>query len=553
MEPNERLEIHLTSQPITITSVLVVNGQPIARGRFDQIQCSEPWVTTLQDIATATRVLPEPLFLSQQDKLRSSLSNLSDLRSPSDGTKPHSRDHLPNRTRFKGSVRRQDKRSVHGNAQSTTRSSSHIPMIIEGMLHPATNDGNTCSDEAPTPGFSNVPKTPLAADAVSSATTSNTSTTNSPSALEASSATAPSASTSVACATNDNFKLNTLANAPVTQPALHAQPSARSPATMVHASPDPVTTPTAITPGVIDERTGTLLKRMEKLQSLLKSIQDQDIPVRRDHNEKVNNIYHSHLCSSYIKPASLEHFGQLLGELGNVSNALGIVYGLLSWEVFRREEERLIREESLSPKWAAKRVNDKMSEQSNRRARAKDWASDGHLTTLDALTKISHFPALRERFKAAFKQIHESRADKWQAMVAKGYRVFDFEEFLRTRVQRGDIQPASTISQTEMLALASTIDPPSPPSVSGVVETRKRPAGEADEVTGKRRWEPHPDLRRSKPALHRSTTRMPMAHAINAVHMGGEVVDERQLVYCNQAETASLQTQDFSILFLGDL
>ena len=225
MEPNERLEIHLTSQPITITSVLVVNGQPIARGRFDQIQCSEPWVTTLQDIATATRVLPEPLFLSQQDKLRSSLSNLSDLRSPSDGTKPHSRDHLPNRTRFKGSVRRQDKRSVHGNAQSTTRSSSHIPMIIEGMLHPATNDGNTCSDEAPTPGFSNVPKTPLAADAVSSATTSNvsrhtsrnvhvlqcsivqlrlilltrsastatqTSTTNSPSALEASSATAPS-------------------------------------------------------------------------------------------------------------------------------------------------------------------------------------------------------------------------------------------------------------------------------------------------------------------------------------------------------------------------
>ena len=104
-----------------------------------------------------------------------------------------------------------------------------------------------------------------------------------------------------------------------------------------------------------------------------------------------------------------------------------------------------------------------------------------------------------------------------------------------------------------MLALASTIDPPSPPSVSGVVETRKRPAGEADEVTGKRRWEPHPDLRRSKPALHRSTTRMPMAHAINAVHMGGEVVDERQLVYCNQAETASLQTQDFSILFLGDL
>ena len=194
---------------------------------------------------------------------------------------------------------------------------------------------------------------------------------------------------------------------------------------MVHASPDPVTTPTAITPGVIDERTGTLLKRMEKLQSLLKSIQDQDIPVRRDHNEKVNNIYHSHLCSSYIKPASLEHFGQLLGELGNVSNALGIVYGLLSWEVFRREEERLIREESLSPKWAAKRVslcmdpalllltclaqvNDKMSEQSNRRARAKDWASDGRraagmvfgaITTLNPASKSFAFLLLAGKSK----------------------------------------------------------------------------------------------------------------------------------------------------------
>lgn len=53
----------------------------------------------------------------------------------------------------------------------------------------------------------------------------------------------------------------------------------------------------------------------------------------------------------------MEHLGRLLGELGKLSNALGIIYSLLSWEVYRREEKRLVAEDNLSPKWAAKQVS----------------------------------------------------------------------------------------------------------------------------------------------------------------------------------------------------
>ena len=57
------------------------------------------------------------------------------------------------------------------------------------------------------------------------------------------------------------------------------------------------------------------------------------------------------------------------------------------------------------------------------------------LTTLDGLVKIAHIPALREHFTRAFKEIHEVRRQQWDHLAQHGYRVFDFEEFLRTRGQ----------------------------------------------------------------------------------------------------------------------
>jgi hypothetical protein len=128
-----------------------------------------------------------------------------------------------------------------------------------------------------------------------------------------------------------------------------------------------------------------------------------------------------------------------------------------------------------------------MAEISNRRARTKDWASDGRkaagivfgtitnlstaaqsfallvlagkcaifaalspsvrnplLTastaniTLDGLLKIAHFPALREHFRAGFSQIVASRQREWERLATEGYLVFDYKEFLRVRVGTQD-------------------------------------------------------------------------------------------------------------------
>ncbi|KAL8660348.1 MAG: hypothetical protein Q9202_006619 [Teloschistes flavicans] len=125
-------------------------------------------------------------------------------------------------------------------------------------------------------------------------------------------------------------------------------------------------------------------------------------------------------------------------------------------------------------------VNDKMAETSNRRARAKDWASDGRkaagmvfssitnlstavqsfalivlagrcfllfwrsvawaLThsadhvTIDGLLKVAHFPALRERFRTSFSRIVESRQKEWESLAAKSYLIFDYQEFFRKGV-----------------------------------------------------------------------------------------------------------------------
>jgi hypothetical protein len=54
---------------------------------------------------------------------------------------------------------------------------------------------------------------------------------------------------------------------------------------------------------------------------------------------------------------TLEQLGYALGELSNRSSLFGFIYGLLSWEVFRRIEERLIQVDGLSPKNAAKHMS----------------------------------------------------------------------------------------------------------------------------------------------------------------------------------------------------
>ena len=99
------------------------------------------------------------------------------------------------------------------------------------------------------------------------------------------------------------------------------------------------------------------LKRSKKLDQLLQRIRDQANPDLVEHNEKVKNLCDSTISFTSVVPATAEQLGHLLGDLGHVSDVLGFMYGLLSWEGFRREERRLITEEGQSARWAAKRVS----------------------------------------------------------------------------------------------------------------------------------------------------------------------------------------------------
>ena len=134
------------------------------------------------------------------------------------------------------------------------------------------------------------------------------------------------------------------------------------------------------------------IKRTQKLEALLEAIKDGDIPDKSEFNDTVRGLYQNSSVTSQ-SVTSMEQFGHILGRLGNISSAVGIIYSLLSWEVFRWEEERLVRDERRALLAAAKQVrylrsenaqllryeqvNEKMAELSNRRARTKDWASDG--------------------------------------------------------------------------------------------------------------------------------------------------------------------------------
>lgn len=98
------------------------------------------------------------------------------------------------------------------------------------------------------------------------------------------------------------------------------------------------------------------VKRRGKLDILLLRVRDQANPDLTEHNKKVESLCNSTISFSTTAPTTAEQFGKFLGDLGHVSDVLGFMYSLLSWEVFRREEERLIQEEGQSARWAAKRV-----------------------------------------------------------------------------------------------------------------------------------------------------------------------------------------------------
>ncbi|OCL13961.1 hypothetical protein AOQ84DRAFT_359334 [Glonium stellatum] len=202
-------------------------------------------------------------------------------------------------------------------------------------------------------------------------------------------------------------------------------------------------------------------KRMKKLVTLLETIRTSPIINTQEHNEKVERLYNRRNLNPYYgHTMSLTCFAAVLEKFCDSSSTISFVYGLLSWEIFRQEEERLAREENLSAIAASKAANKQMVETlTYRRAKTHDWASDGrkaakmvfdtlkHRNTidrsfavlllaanvsLDGMMKIAHFPATREKFAVAFGQIVESMAEQWNHLARSGYETFDYEQFLES-------------------------------------------------------------------------------------------------------------------------
>jgi hypothetical protein len=53
--------------------------------------------------------------------------------------------------------------------------------------------------------------------------------------------------------------------------------------------------------------------------------------------------------------------------------------------------------------------------------------------SLDYLLKIAHFPSLRLIFREQFARIIKSRTAEWERYLENGYKVFDYQAFLRLR------------------------------------------------------------------------------------------------------------------------
>ena len=99
----------------------------------------------------------------------------------------------------------------------------------------------------------------------------------------------------------------------------------------------------------------SIIRRTQKLEAQLEAIRDNCVPLRDELNDTVRQLY-QHSRASPQSVTSMEQFGHVLGRLGNTSSTVGIIYSLLCWQIFRWEEERLVREEGRALLVAAKCV-----------------------------------------------------------------------------------------------------------------------------------------------------------------------------------------------------
>ena len=399
MESGECLKISVTLEPTaTISSSLFAYGRPIANKTFREIDCAQPWVTTLQAIAGATRLSDGS---DAQPRSHHSLSPTT--HDPNLPSSPSMHDQGGPEFAYFGnhssSKRRENQWPPHARTDGSRQSIIKTPInttrsaesgtgfqSLSSHVYASVSDG--CVPSLAT-AWSNVTDVESAPDSATSSSTQlnpfedsilMSSQVSTPAALPAIIPLPPSRT--LGARTVDVVSRESTPPTAARTHSLRAHRSiAFSPTQSNEASIDvevdvlgsgsdtlagtmDISTDGSPMPSSpilsenTDRRRFTSNKRMKKLQLLLDCLRDHAVPAQQDHNDKVDKLYSNCVCSPGPIPTSMEQFGQVLGRLGNLSNTLGVVYGLLSWEIFRREEERLVEEERLSSNIAAKRVSE---------------------------------------------------------------------------------------------------------------------------------------------------------------------------------------------------
>ena len=357
MNSDECLRICLTLGPsATISSSLYARGKLIANKTFREPDCAQPWVKILQDIAGATKISDGLDTPSQSRRPLSPIATISPSSSTPFGLEPSEPD-LTYFDNLSPSRRREGHWPPHAASEGSRHSIIDTPLSTTLPTGNGTNYENVLSHvnsstfapaswSAHGPLSTNETVGPRTEDRVGRGSASHTTI----QAHDSHAQNITTRSSTPACEARVDAEVDGLGS------GLNAL--AGNMDISIQGSPMP-SSPTWSEEA--EKQRLPSCKRMKKLKLILDNIRDYVVPAQQDHNEKVDKLYSNYVCSPGPVPTSMEQFGQLLGRLGNLSNTLGVVYSLLSWEIFRREEERLVQEERQPANIAAKRVRESMT------------------------------------------------------------------------------------------------------------------------------------------------------------------------------------------------
>lgn len=326
MELFERLELSFLSLPrIQIsTSIIAPDGTKSVQSSFEGFNCPIEWVTALRAMAAAAK----NTHITDRQATSSPAPTTS---SPSQDA-PHSHPSL---------VHRSDRK--RGAPATRTRTSYPSPNDLQTRIsYPSPNDLQTTG---PGPDLIYNHSSPFPDESNESVTNRPPSSPGTPFDVDVDVGRASSPAHMIDAGRQSPLDVTSQSAGRSTEQSLMSPNTAGD--TEVN-SPQIDNSATTATPFA-------MVKRTQKLEAQLEAIRDSDIPDRDEFNDTVRRLYrHSSASSQPVN--SMEQLGLLLGRLGNISSAVGIIYSLLSWEIFRWEEDRLVRDEGRALLVAAKQV-----------------------------------------------------------------------------------------------------------------------------------------------------------------------------------------------------